>query len=308
MSRIKSNNIELFYTNAETISREDISNVLRETSDEFIICNPELGKYHCLTYSKKRHDIQTFRKFSVKGIIPTGNSVMSYDMENIKTRMMELDIEYVSEGIHMPLTSRIARSTEDQMSPLEKELISLRKENEELKSKYNKLKRKTTSNITYNTIINYGDIFNVNVNNIGQEDLNSISLEDKIMIMEQKRDKEMALKCIETVHLNRNNKYNNNLFITNLNDDKIIVRRDGKWSIESNYKESLSEMTRNVPKQLKFIIDDPHVPRSDVSLRRATRLIQEEIESSDLEFIHTKLPSMIYSYTKSITNMVDDDC
>lgn len=309
MPRVQTNNILLIYKIKNHLTKADIVNKFKNPLvDEYIISDCNNGEIHCLTYSINRHDIRTFQKFSVKGVIPQGRTVKQVEMSEIKDILIQMDPNYISIGFRMPLTSDlVTRSVEnpDSLSFTEKEIIRLREEVDILKKQNKKLKKKLSTNVTYNTIINFNAIFNVNVNDFGKETLDHLTMEDKKQIIEQKMETAMALKCIEKVHFNPNGKSNNNVFMTNTKNEKLIVRSEGKWDMESDYFRTFDRMTRNVPRHISVIIEDPELPITEEDLIRVTRLINEGLDFEVSDRVYKQLPDLTYSYTKSISNLME---
>lgn len=307
MTRIKSSNIELYYDNSHNITREQISNVLSKLVDDYIVCLKGPGEYHCLTYTAKRHDLTTCKKFEVGVIVPRGYAVKKKDTPDILNKMVESDREYISKGLTIPLPIRGDGEEGRIISPMELENIYLRERVKTLESKISKMKKQKITNITYNTINNFGNIFNVIINDLGKEDITSLTLDEKKIIMDQKMDKDSALMCIEKIHLNSNIKNNNNIFKTNCKSDRIIVRRNGKWDVETNPQKTYSSIISSVPKYIRMIGEDPQIPKTDLYTKRLKRFNDYGVDISDSEYIRDRLPDLIHSYTKSITDMSEND-
>jgi hypothetical protein len=308
MSRIRSNALHLEYKFPNETDKLDIQTTLVNLGvEQYIISQGEdTTEYKCLVYSAKRWDLLTFRRFKVNGVVPAGKAVKSEDMqENIK-ELVAMDINYVSVGFKMPLSARLVQKALDsplELSALERELLQLREENSKLKEQNKKLKKKLSTNITYNTIINFNTLFDVKVNDFGNENLALLTREEKTQILEEKMDTSIALKCIEKVHFNPRLKENNNVFMTNIRNEKLIVRAGGKWDVESDYYRTFMNMTHQVPRHLRIILEDQELPVHNRVKARISKIADEGLENDDEVRVYRKLPDLAYSYTKSLTDI-----
>ena len=116
---------------------------------------------------------------------------------------------------------------------VEKNMLELKKTNEKLQTKMNKIVNKNkitnTNNITNNTVINASKIKLVD---FGSEDLNKISPN---VFMESIRTQGAALynKAIEGIHFNDDYPENQNVYISDINRGKVMIYKKEKWFLDN---------------------------------------------------------------------------
>ena len=124
-------------------------------------------------------------------------------------------------------TEQKLKMMNERYTELEKNNMDLKKTNEKLQNKVNKIVNKNT--ITNNTIINNNGVKLVN---FGSEDLDKVSHN---VFIETIRSQGAGLynKAIEGSHFNKDYPENQNIYISDINRGKVMVYKDEKWFLDN---------------------------------------------------------------------------
>jgi hypothetical protein len=124
-------------------------------------------------------------------------------------------------------TEQKLKMMNERYTELEKNNMDLKKTNEKLQNKVNKIVNKNT--ITNNTIINNNGVKLVN---FGSEDLDKVSHN---VFIETIRSQGAGLynKAIEGIHFNKDYPENQNIYISDINRGKVMVYKDEKWFLDN---------------------------------------------------------------------------
>lgn len=121
----------------------------------------------------------------------------------------------------------------ERYSEIEKNNLELKKINEKLQNKMNKIVNKNkitnTQNITNNTLINNNGQKLVD---FGNEDLSKIS--HKVFIDTVKsQGAGLYNKALEGIHFNKEHPENQNIYISDINRGKVMIYKDEKWFLDN---------------------------------------------------------------------------
>lgn len=185
--------------------------------------------------------------------------IMGFDKQNeINEKKPNSDINYTDFLLKQILLINERfdiekKETEDKIkmmteryNELEKNNIELKKSNEKLQNKMNKIvsKNKITNNIQNNTNTNTNTNSNNNISNtvinnptiklvnFGSEDLEKINYQ---VFIDTIRSQGPGLynKAIEGIHFNKDYPENQNIYISDLNRERVMVYKNDKWIIDN---------------------------------------------------------------------------
>lgn len=312
VGRIRSNFLYLRFSTEQSVSKIVVKQHLLGLGVEQLLISQNADVVHCLVYNKVRFDCYSLKKFALNDSVPIGKAVKLENVEKIKELLVGFDKRYLSTGINMPVDSHLLSRTITNPSSLtaeEKENVQLRDENKRLRNKVKKLIDKKTTNITFNTIVNFNTLFDVKVNNLGNESLAHLTAKDKEQILQQPYEDQLAIKCIEKVHFNPLAKENNNVHMTNGRTETLVVRKDDKWNAEKDYHRTFKKLIDNVPRHIQTIIDnledEVEIPSQNHQL--ITRIVSDGIDPVYGDRVYKQLPDMTLTYTKSLTDVSNEE-
>ncbi len=186
-----------------------------------------------IQYNFKETTMQDQMSFLINQIKILNNKLDEQKHESLKQQLKfkkEIDIQKNN-------TENKIKLMTNRYIELEKNNIELKKSNEKLQTKMNKIVSKnkiTNTNTNSNNIITNTFINNpiIKLVNFGSEDLQKISHN---IFIDTIRTQGAGLynKAIEGIHFNKDYPENQNIYISDINRGKVMIYKDEKWFLDN---------------------------------------------------------------------------
>jgi len=192
--------------------------------------------------------------------------------------------------------------TQSQIDELKKILCEQQKDNEELKKKVEELTHisETNQNININenshNTNNNNTTNNINIYNIGKEDLTRLSKEDIIKICTSGTFYPQV--AAEVIHCNEKYPEFQNFLISNLRSNTGLIRDNDNWISKSN-DDILRAILKVDKKHVSTLIKDLKV---DEKLQIRLEITKDEVDTNESkQHQAAKIKTLLYNASKMIT-------
>lgn len=290
--RIHSRHIYIKFSTTGLLTREDVEATIKKCKihDYVIVLINDI--IECVLYRESKFDLVSFKIFITNGYSPTGESLKKDEMKSLSKHFKQDENRISSGTIFMDfLNSNYPQ--DDLVAKREEEIVRLKLENQKLRKRI----AKRQSHVTFNTIINMPNK-GVKINDIGYENLNLLTTDDKREILTQRDDIGIGLKCIEKIHANPRTPENCNLHVTNRLTETVTFMDEGKWINEKDNMRILGKIIKNSMDTLGDFARDNSIPDVPCNKRRTARDMAAEYRAYGNRFTE-KVLDLLYSCTKT---------
>jgi len=195
---------------------------------------------------------------------------------------------------------------EEILQRLLREFEEMKKENKELRNEVNKMKienrsllNTNTTNITNNTanIKQLNQLNNINVKIVAfrKEDLSYIKDDMYAKIINKGFKSVPAL--VEYVHFNKNKPENHNVYISNMQNNYVLVYDGEDWKLKEK-DEILQQLMDDKAEKLAEKFDELINKLDDCSIRKFQRFLDQKDEDKVINTIKNDLKLMLYNNKK----------
>lgn len=226
--------------------------------------------------------------------------------------MNEKNQEKNSEKVNNDITSKqIIEKIMNEIGEIKKMSQEKDKKNEEKDAKIDELMKriaqlesnqgstKTTVKGKKNTVVN-GDMNNIqqNIHNdikivaYGKEDLSFIT--DDIYRLLLNKGFKSVQNLVEYIHMNQNKPENQNIYISNMRDNYILIYDGNQWQLKER-DDVLQEMIENKADILNEKFDELIKTLDESTIKKFKRFLDEKDEDRIVEQIKKELKLMLYN-------------